>query len=40
MWGMRNRIVHGYLLIEPGIVGLTVAEELPVVVASIHRKLG
>jgi uncharacterized protein with HEPN domain len=41
MWGMRNRIAHGYLLVEPAIVRSTVDRDLPmmieVVEAGIHR---
>jgi uncharacterized protein with HEPN domain len=41
MWGMRNRIAHGYLLVEPAIVRSTVDRDLPmmieVVKAGIHR---
>ncbi|MFC7490209.1 MULTISPECIES: DUF86 domain-containing protein [unclassified Knoellia] len=41
MWGMRNRIAHGYLLVEPAIVRSTVDRDLPmmieVVEAAIHR---
>lgn len=29
MWGMRNRIAHGYLLVEPDIVRQTVAIDVP-----------
>jgi uncharacterized protein with HEPN domain len=40
-WGMRNRIAHGYLLVEPAIVRSTVDRDLPmmivVVKAGIHR---
>lgn len=41
MWGMRNRIAHGYLLVEPAMVRSTVDRDLPmmigVVEAAIHR---
>jgi len=32
MWGMGNRIAHGYLLVEPAIVRSTVDRDLPVMV--------
>ena len=36
MWGMRNRIAHGYLLIEPDIVRRTLRNDLPVLVSEIR----
>ena len=35
MWGMRNRIAHGYLLVEPAIVRRTVDRDLPVMVEAV-----
>lgn len=35
MWGMRNRIAHGYLLVEPGVVRRTVDRDLPILIATI-----
>ncbi len=35
MWGMRNRIAHGYLLVEPAIVRSTVDRDLPVMVEAV-----
>ena len=29
MWGMRNRIAHGYLLVEPAIARATLERDLP-----------
>jgi uncharacterized protein with HEPN domain len=29
MWGMRNRIAHGYLLVDPRIVRQTLSVDLP-----------
>lgn len=41
MWGMRNRIAHGYLLVEPAIVRSTVDRDLPMMIevvgAAIRR---
>jgi uncharacterized protein with HEPN domain len=31
MWGMRNRIAHGYLLVRPEIIRRTIAEDLPAI---------
>lgn len=39
MWGMRNRIAHGYLLIEPAIVRSTVDRDLPGMVAAVRSAL-
>lgn len=39
MWGMRNRIAHGYLLVEPQIVKMTIDHDIPGIVASITREL-
>ncbi len=39
MWGMRNRIVHGYLLVEPGIVRRTLDIDIPAIVDQIHKAL-
>ena len=36
MWGMRNRIAHGYLLVEPAIVRSTVDRDLPVMVEAVR----
>jgi len=35
IWGMRNRIAHGYLLVEPAIVRSTVDRDLPVMVEAV-----
>ena len=32
MWGMRNRIAHGYLLVEPAIVASTLERDVPLVI--------
>jgi len=39
MWGMRNRIAHGYLLVEPSIVRSTVERDLPVMVDAVKSAL-
>jgi len=36
MWGMRNRIAHGYLLVEPANVRSTVDRDLPVMVEAVR----
>lgn len=37
MWGMRNRIAHGYLLVDSSIVRQTLAVELPDLVERISQ---
>jgi len=39
MWGMRNRIAHGYLLVQPAIIRSTVERDLPVMIAAVHDAL-
>ncbi len=39
MWGMRNRIAHGYLLVDSGIVHQTIEIDLPDIVRVITREL-
>ena len=39
MWGMRNRIAHGYLLVEPAIVRSTVDRDLPVMVEAVRAAI-
>ncbi len=39
MRGMRNRIAHGYLLVEPAIVRSTVERDLPVMVAAVRAAM-
>jgi uncharacterized protein with HEPN domain len=39
MWGMRNRIAHGYLLVEPSIVRSTVDRDLPVMVEAVEAAI-
>ena len=40
MWGMRNRIAHGYLLVDPEIVRRTTQVDLPEIVRRINGELG
>ena len=37
--GMRNRIAHGYLLVDPAIVCQTIDHDMVVIVASIRQAL-
>lgn len=39
MWGVRNRIAHGYLLVEPAIVRSTVDRDLPVMVKAVRTAI-
>ncbi|MEO8829880.1 HepT-like ribonuclease domain-containing protein [Lapillicoccus sp.] len=39
MWGMRNRIAHGYLLVEPAIIRRTLDTDIPAIMTQIHRAL-
>ena len=39
MWGMRNRIAHGYLLVDQGMVSETVERDLPEIVGALRRAL-
>lgn len=32
MWGMRNRIAHGYLLVDSGIIQQTISDDVPLIV--------
>ncbi|MFL0515547.1 DUF86 domain-containing protein [Brevibacterium luteolum] len=38
--GMRNRIAHGYLDVDPQVVQRTVANEVPALIRVINRELG
>jgi len=40
MWGMRNRIAHGYLLVDTAIVRQTLAHDIPKIIDRIRRHLG
>lgn len=39
MWGMRNRIAHGYLLVNSDIVRQTIKVDLPDIVRVIRNEL-
>lgn len=39
MWGMRNRIAHGYLLVDANIVRRTLEHDIPPIIAQIKEKL-
>ncbi|MFZ0530714.1 MAG: HepT-like ribonuclease domain-containing protein [Propionicimonas sp.] len=39
MGGMRNRIAHGYLLVDAGIVRRTLEHDIPPIVARITDRL-
>lgn len=39
MWGMRNRIAHGYLLVDAVVVRRTVEHDVPPIVAAIEAEL-
>lgn len=39
MWGMRNRIAHGYLLVDSSIIRQTVNHDIPGIVVRIRHYL-
>lgn len=39
MWGMRNRIAHGYLLVDSDIVSQTIEIDLPAILRAVRREL-
>ena len=39
MWGMRNRIAHGYLLVNTDIVRRTLQHDIPPILARIEAEL-
>ena len=39
MWGMRNRIAHGYLLVEPGVIRSTLDTDIPAIIVQMHKGL-
>jgi len=39
MWGMRNRIAHGYLLVDADIIRQTVSTDLPTIIEAIRQAL-
>ena len=40
MWGMRNRIAHGYLLVDSAIIRETLDQDIPYILDRIRRRLG
>lgn len=40
MWGMRNRIAHGYLLVDATIIRQTLAQDIPSIVSRTRLRLG
>ena len=39
MWGMRNRIAHGYLLVDAVIIRQTVTQDVPSIISRIAHRL-
>lgn len=39
MWGMRNRIAHGYLLVDSTIIRQTLAQDVPALMSRINQRL-
>ncbi|MCL2736556.1 MAG: DUF86 domain-containing protein [Propionibacteriaceae bacterium] len=39
MWGMRNRIAHGYMLVDTDIVRKTVQQDIPTIIKRIRSGL-
>ena len=39
MWGMRNRIAHGYLLVEPRVIRSTLDSDIPAIIVQIRQRL-
>ena len=39
MWGMRNRIAHGYLLIDAVVIRATLLHDMPHIMSGIQRAL-
>ena len=39
MWGMRNRIAHGYMLVDPDIIRSTLERDVPGIIERIHHAL-
>ena len=40
MWGLRNRIAHGYLLVDTTIVRQTLDQDFPGIIDRIRGRLG
>jgi len=39
IWGMRNRIAHGYLQVDPAIIRRTLDADVPSIIDQINRAL-
>ncbi len=39
MWGMRNRVAHGYLLVDTDIVRRTLEHDIPPILTGIEAEL-
>lgn len=39
MWGMRNRIAHGYLLVDAAMVRATVEQDVPRILRNMRKEL-
>ena len=39
MWGMRNRIAHGYMLVDSAVVQQTLLYDIPGIIKLIQTKL-
>lgn len=40
IWGTRNRIAHGYVWLNPGIIAETLEENVPTMMVILRRELG
>lgn len=40
MWGMRNRIAHGYVLVDTVIIRQTLNQDIPSIIHRIQRQIG
>ncbi len=39
MWGLRNRIAHGYLLVDEHVIAATISRDVPRIVARIRLRV-
>ncbi|WP_138774524.1 HepT-like ribonuclease domain-containing protein [Brachybacterium timonense] len=39
MWGMRNRIAHGYILVDTDLVLMTAKEDLPPLIRTLRERI-
>ena len=40
MWGMRNRIAHGYLLVDSAIIRQTLSDDIPSIIERVQQYMG